>query len=101
LGEGKPFATFQKIYAEALSVSPFISTYPAWLSGIYVFPDQENILLVSDEGKVIPLHPAFQRSWELLAISGGQPLHVFGEWSANRLLPFGVLSSDHRWINLS
>lgn len=99
--EGKPFATFQKIFAEALSISPFVSTYPAWLSGISVFPNAENIMLISDEGKTIPLHPAFQRNWELLSISGGQPLTIFGEWSSNRLLPMGVLSADFRWINLS
>jgi hypothetical protein len=98
---GMPFHAFQQVFAEALSISPFVSTYPAWLSGVSVVPAQEDIVLLSDENKEISLHPAFQRSWEILAISGGQPLSIFGEWHAQKLLPLGVLAPDYRWINLS
>ncbi len=98
---GKSFSDFLNVYANALSINPFLSTYPAWLSGVSVFSEAENIILLSDGGKKIPLHPAFQRSWELLAVSGGQPLSIFGEWLANRLLPLGILTSNYRWINLS
>ena len=29
--------------------------------------------------------------WLLLALSGGRPLHMIGEWSGEKLLPLGAI----------
>ena len=105
-GEGvltpaQDFETFLTVYAEALSISPFISIYPAWVGGVRVYAKDEKLLLLSEQGAIIPVHPAFQRTWELLAVSGGKPLSVFGEWADNQLLPLGTMTDTYRWINLS
>ena len=41
-------------------------------------------------GQVLALSPRFARGWHLLALSGGHPLGLFGEWDGAVLRPLGV-----------
>jgi hypothetical protein len=53
-----------------------------------------------DNDHALPLPPGFQLGWELLAFSGGQPLHVFGEWNGRHFIPFAA-ALGRKWLNLS
>jgi hypothetical protein len=48
------------------------------------------------EQRTLPLTPRFQRTWELLAISGGRPVDLIGEWDGDHLFPLAAWSAD-RW----
>jgi hypothetical protein len=85
-------------YAHALAVQPFLDRYPALLAG--VVPDAANHGIVHDaEGRVIALHPGFLYPLHLLALSGGHPLTLCGEWDGRTLLPLSVWQ-DGRLINI-
>jgi hypothetical protein len=50
-------------------------------------------------GRFIKLSPGFAMTWQMLALSGGKPIEVFGEWNGEDLWPLS-LYADERWINL-
>ena len=85
---GVPAAScLQDDFARALSVNPWIETFPAVLG--QVCPVVEGVLL---EGRLLPYRQPFSQVWRLLALSGGTPVTVFGEWDGGRLRPLTVWS---------
>ena len=85
-------------YAHALAVQPFLDRFPALLAGLVA--DGVNGVngvhgggtasLRDAQGRRIDLHPSFRHSAWLLALSGGHPLTLFGEWDGRALLPLSV-----------
>jgi hypothetical protein len=83
------------VYAAALARNPWIDTFPVALTGAIPVPHSDGYALQDPEANLLPVHSGFSRYWELLAISGGHPIGVFGEWDGRRLLPFSAWSADH------
>ncbi len=80
-------------YASALAAQPFLSTYPMLLDG--VVPDSASrATLRTADGRQLALHPSFRHALHLLALSGGHPLTVFGEWDGVCLLPLSVRQGE-------
>jgi hypothetical protein len=76
-------------YAAALAAQPFLERHPVLLGGLV--PDDADHGIVRDaQGRCIVLHPAFRHPLHLLALSGGHPLTVCGEWDGRMLLPLSV-----------
>ncbi|RYE96593.1 MAG: SWIM zinc finger family protein [Oxalobacteraceae bacterium] len=75
-------------YAHALAAQPFLERFPALLADLV--PDADHRILRDAQGRGIELHPSFRHAIYLLAVSGGQPLTVFGEWDGRTLLPLSV-----------
>jgi hypothetical protein len=76
-------------HAHALAVQPFLERHPVLLDGLV--PDALDLGIVQDaQGRRIALHPAFRHPLHLLALSGGHPLTVCGEWDGRTLLPLSV-----------
>jgi hypothetical protein len=85
-------------YAGALAAQPFIDRYPMMLDG--VVPDSANrSALRSADGRQIAVHASFRHALYLLALSGGHPLTVFGEWDGACLMPLSVWQGE-RLFNL-
>jgi hypothetical protein len=81
--------TLQDAYADALAAQPFLERHPVLLGGLV--PDVADHGLVRDaQGRRIALHPSFRHPLHLLALSGGHPLTVCGEWDGRTLLPLSV-----------
>jgi hypothetical protein len=76
--------------AEALAANPWLMTYPFMID--QVIPLRRNGVwwLRDVQGAELPLQMTDRDAWEFLAISGGQPLRVFGEWSDNELRVLGA-----------
>lgn len=90
--------TLLDIHATALAAQPFLERLPVLLGGIV--PDASDHGIVRDaQGRRIALHPAFRHSLHLLALSGGHPLAVCGEWDGRMLLPLAVWH-DGRLYNI-
>jgi SWIM zinc finger len=77
-------------WADGLAADPWLTTWPAVLTGTpAAAPEGEPWHLVDQAGAAVPL--ADQESlWKLLAVSGGHPVTVAGEWHGERLLPLTV-----------
>jgi len=52
-----------------------------------------------ENDRSMPVDPAFDKNWELIALSGGRPVDVLGEWDGRYFKPLRVLA-DKRWVNL-
>jgi hypothetical protein len=47
----------------------------------------------------LPISTRFEQNWNLLALSGGQPMTVFGEWDGETLLPLGAMA-EKKFVGL-
>lgn len=83
-----------ELYSDALLGNPWILAYPFLLKG--VIPDYNNgqLSLFDEERNSLPVSQPLTFSWPLLALSGGDPLIVFGEWVENSFLPRSVIWKD-------
>jgi hypothetical protein len=79
-------------YAAALTRFPWIERFPLALRSVIPFQEGETWGVQDSDQRWIPLAKNFLHGWRLLAISGGQPIGVFGEWNGERLLPLSAWS---------
>ncbi|NIH80612.1 SWIM zinc finger family protein [Amycolatopsis viridis] len=95
-GSGLPHATgVPDALAQAarwLAGNPWLRRIPLALAGMTVVPG-EPPLLVDSGGAALTLAPGTD-VWQLLALSGGHPVAVFGEWIDERLHPLSVQVGD-------
>lgn len=79
-------------YAElgwALAAEPWLERAPVCLRAVPLPSGEGRWSLVDDDG-AMPIGDGFSRMAELVAVSGGGPVTVVGEWSADGLLPLTV-----------
>ena len=78
-------------WAAALEQDPWLTEWPALLSGTPVAPStpSDSWYLADASGAALPLLGR-ESLWLLLAVSGGNPVTVAGEWSADGLTPLTV-----------
>ncbi|MEL6945078.1 MAG: hypothetical protein AAFO82_20665, partial [Bacteroidota bacterium] len=63
--------------------------------------EEENLLLLDIQEQLLPCKINNElRLWQLLAMSGGHPIAVFGIWEKNEFLPLAA-QIESRWVDLS
>jgi hypothetical protein len=80
-------------YAAALAANPWLRVYPLALAHVFLQPPATtaDVWRVRDwGGRELPLPPKFAHGWRLLALSGGRPLSLFGEWDGAQFTPLSV-----------
>jgi hypothetical protein len=82
-------------YAAALGEDPWLDTWPAVLEAT-----PARRALADANRDALPLHPDAGDCWPLLALSGGAPLTVAGEWTPRGLWPLTAWDSDGRAVPL-
>jgi hypothetical protein len=84
-------------YATALEQDPWLTVWPALLTGTPIPPDDtqpgNRWRLLDPAGVALPLADR-ESLWTLLAVSGGHPVTVAGEWHPDGLLPLAVWHHD-------
>ncbi|MFN5978108.1 MAG: SWIM zinc finger family protein, partial [Pseudanabaena sp.] len=59
----------------------------------------QQVIPVHNDGKwfirdhanhLLAINPRFERGWATLALSGGHPVMIFGEWSDNYIYPLSI-----------
>jgi SWIM zinc finger len=91
---GAPVAGLLAGYAAALGADPWLDTWPAVLD---VTPARAPVPGLYDaDGDAVPLHPGAGQAWPLVALSGGEPLTVAGEWTPRGLWPLTAWDQDGR-----
>lgn len=86
-------------YSQALARSPWLERFPMTLAEVrpvHHAADAEvgSWSLIDSEGDSLPLSPRCDLGWHLLALSGGEPVTLFGEWDGAYLKPLSVASQD-------
>lgn len=87
-------------WARALGTQPWLSKLPLILSEVRPFVQGEHFFLLDQSGKVLPLLEAGETGWKILALSGGHPVSVFGEWDGAKLKALAVVgdSGFKHWV---
>ena len=86
-------ADVMKAYAKALSHNPWLEQFPVPLAAVIPIHQNGSWFVRDSVGHLLPVMPRFKSGWQLLALSGGHPVGLFGEWDGDYLLPLSVWSS--------
>lgn len=78
--------------------NPWLSRIPMTLGAVTVVPAEVGAVLVDVDDTALPLAPDTD-VWPLLALSGGRPVDVFGEWYDGNLHPCSV-AAEGRLMSL-
>jgi SWIM zinc finger len=79
-------------WADGIAADPWLTTWPALLSGTPAVPADDDAgqwHLVDPIGTSVPLRYS-ESLWTLLAVSGGNPVTVAGEWTPDGLTALTV-----------
>lgn len=93
-----PFTTIEHMlntYADALALNPFLERFPAGIAGAWLSTQR----LEDSEQRWVEVRNSASASW-LLAVTGGQPIPVFGEWDGLEFRPLTLLT-DEGWLSIS
>lgn len=90
---GETIAETRRRFAELVAADPWATRLGAAVRAVPV-PGEDGWWLRDGAGSSCPLLDLPGQPWPLLAQSGGEPLTVFGEWSAAGLVPLSVLPDD-------
>lgn len=71
--------------AAALTANPWLLTTPFAIAEVTPVRRGNGWRLRDDSGAELPLNMPDREAWALLALSGGRPIRVFGEWTGNEL----------------
>jgi hypothetical protein len=83
--------------AEALARQPWLDRFPCALRGVVPVSAGGGFQLRDGEGLALALVKGDH--WKLVALSGGRPLDLAGEWDGGALLPLGA-AVDGVWFHL-
>jgi len=81
-------------YTAALAASPWVERYPFLLNGVTPLYEDGEWALYDSQDRRILISRGFSYGWGLLAISGGRPVGLFGEWDGSRILPLSAWTDD-------
>jgi hypothetical protein len=73
--------------SEGLARQPWLDSFGAVLHDVTVVPRSKTWLVRDRGGCALPLSGT--RHWKMLAVSGGHPFDLTGEWDGRRLRPLG------------
>ncbi|MEL7331879.1 MAG: SWIM zinc finger family protein [Cyanobacteria bacterium J06560_2] len=79
-------------YTQALSTNPWMIQFPTIFTQTVLRCCEQTWFLQDSKNQLLPVTSEFDQGWEVLAMSGGRPLSIFGEWNGQTLLPLSVWS---------
>lgn len=86
-------------YTDALVRNPWLEEFPLSLQNVIPVLDKEKDqwLICDTEKRYLPIAKRFSNNWHLLALSGGKPISIFGEWDGYVFFPLSV-GVENRFI---
>lgn len=88
------FNHFAKAYANAVGANPWLLVFPAILENVIPVFEKDAFFLVDEQQKMLPLKTDEETAWTTLALSGGQPITVFGEFENQAFVPLSAILAD-------
>jgi hypothetical protein len=80
-------------WAAALAQDPWLTSWPALVRGTPV-PAGDGWQLADPGGQAVPMRVSGSDIWSLVAVSGGRPVTVAGEWTDGGLRPLTAWHGD-------
>lgn len=90
-------ATALEALAQAVAANPWQSPRPMLVDDGVPCPGNRGWSLHCPERRRLPLLLRDEDGWQLLAVSGGAPLTVFGEWNGEVLRPLAAWQGKLVW----
>ncbi|MEL6922906.1 MAG: SWIM zinc finger family protein [Bacteroidota bacterium] len=97
IGGVPAFAHFEQAlqhFAKALGQNPWLFQYPMGLAEVIPVYQSKKLILIDQQKSIVPVEHQGDAVWKLLAISGGQPVTIFGEWNGNIFALLSVWHND-------
>jgi SWIM zinc finger len=88
------FGIMLEQYASAIANQPWLERIPVTISSLVADKIGETWVLRDTSDQIVSLQSNYDNVPNLLAISGGHPIAVFGEFDGQTLLPLMLLSSE-------
>ncbi len=85
-----------RAYAQALARNPWIEQFPFRLDHVVPVRHGDHWEMRDASGQTLPITTRFEQGWQLLAVSGGYPLTLYGEWDGKLLLPLSAWANGKR-----
>lgn len=85
---------FGDAYAKALAANPWMQVMPLFLEESIPVFHEEQFYLVDQSARQLNLNCDPMVGWKMVALSGGRPISVFGEWTGQLFQPLAVLTEE-------
>lgn len=85
---------FLRQYADALAQNPWLLQFPGLIDAVTPIVKNEQLLLLDQRHNWLYTHISDDAQWKILAISGGHPIQLFGEWDGRIFTPLTVLADE-------
>ncbi|TCN49421.1 SWIM zinc finger protein [Rhodococcus sp. SMB37] len=79
-------------YADVLAADPWTRSWPMLLDAVTPTRADDGWHLVDEHGRALPLGGDDNDRWRLLAVAGGRPLTVCGDWDGRSLIPAAMFT---------
>lgn len=83
-------------YADVLALNPWLEALPAPLQTVVPVRRGEKWFTRDVDGRLLSLRCDATSGWKLIALSGGYPMTIFGEWNGRSLLPVAAWADGRR-----
>ena len=77
-------------YSQALKSNPWIEKFPVALHKVIPIKRNDSWFVRDEDKRLLPLKSRLKENRQLLALSGGYSLDIFGEWDGELFLPLSV-----------
>jgi hypothetical protein len=88
-------------WAAALAANPWTERVALVLSAVVPAQRGEQWLVRDADGETLPITPRFRAAWPLIALAGGHPVWLAGEWDGDWLLPLAAAAADGSLVSLT
>ena len=86
-------------YAGVLALNPWVEAIAAPLHTVVPVRRNDQWFVRDNDDRLVSLRSESTDGWKLMALSGGHPITVFGEWNGRSLLPISAWA-DGRYVEL-
>lgn len=97
---GESIMTNIRRYSAALARNPWLAQMPFMLHTVTPVQSGQSWCVREPAGTSLPVARRFQHHWSLLALSGGYPIQVMGEWDGEVFLPLSAIA-DSRFVDFN
>ncbi|WP_460700574.1 SWIM zinc finger family protein [Nocardia thraciensis] len=80
-------------HARALDADPWLRGWPMLLREVAPVAGENGWCVAESDGTALPLARTAEQPWQLLGLSGGYPVTVIGEWTADGLVPIAAFTA--------
>ncbi|MFJ1457722.1 DUF5691 domain-containing protein [Nocardia sp. N2S4-5] len=80
-------------HARALGADPWLRAWPVVLAEVVPVAGEDGWWVAEVDGGAVPMALLAEPPWRLLGLSGGHPVTVIGEWTADGLVPLSAFTA--------